>query len=90
MDNLVLPVEIVALRGGVHFTPSEVDLGVLTYKGERMLYNVSMLNSGIKTVKVVDVITVHKATVKLNDSYAVSAGQHSGTAGDDTPLARIS
>lgn len=49
-ENMVLPVELEVLQGGLHPTPKEFDFGILTSPKEQRVVPISLLNSGDEPV----------------------------------------
>ena len=53
-ENMVLPVELHVLRGGLHPTPKDFDFGILTSSDEQRVVPISLLNSGTGSVALLD------------------------------------
>eukprot|EP00656_Telonema_subtile_P051304 TRINITY_DN6866_c0_g1_i4.p1 TRINITY_DN6866_c0_g1~~TRINITY_DN6866_c0_g1_i4.p1 ORF type:complete len:1313 (+),score=349.16 TRINITY_DN6866_c0_g1_i4:205-4143(+) len=84
-DNLVIPVEIVATKGGVHRTPEELDFGTLTTPSERKTLTLSLHNSGTVPLRCTDMYMLSPDSHLLVDfkKYTILAP------GQETVLARV-
>ena len=57
-DNIVIPVDIQVLEGGLHASPETVDFGVLTREGEFSRVELKLLNSGSRPLEVLEILPV--------------------------------
>mmetsp|Transcript_28777 Transcript_28777/g.37158 ORF Transcript_28777/g.37158 Transcript_28777/m.37158 type:complete len:2600 (+) Transcript_28777:19-7818(+) len=65
-ENMVLPVELQVLKGGLHPTPKTFDFGILTSPEERRVVSVSLLNSGSSPVELLDAIpSMHDPSLSI-------------------------
>lgn len=55
IDNMIIPVEIHVMKGGIHRSPEELDFGTLTSSTDKRSLSVSLLNSGPQPVLVSDI-----------------------------------
>lgn len=55
--KFVVPVELIALEGGVRLEPATIDFGVLTEENEVRSQDVFIVNSGLNPVRVLDMVT---------------------------------
>ena len=56
LDNLVVPIDIVVLTGGIHASPEKLDFGA-TVPGEGHTIPISLLNSDDSPVAILEVVT---------------------------------
>lgn len=55
-DNIVIPVELKVLDGGLHVTPQVINFGVLTNIHDISSVNISLLNSGSKPIEIIEIL----------------------------------
>ena len=55
-DNIVLPVELQVLEGGVHCTHDLIDFGLLTAVAEQKTMQLRLLNSGLSNLQVLQIL----------------------------------
>jgi hypothetical protein len=53
-ENLILHVEVVVVKGGIHRTPEELDFGTITSMHERRSLELSLLNGGASAIQISD------------------------------------
>lgn len=54
VENMILHVEVVVVKGGIHRTPEELDFGTITSMHERRALDLSLLNGGSSAIQVID------------------------------------
>ena len=57
-DNIVIPVDVQVLEGGLYSTPEAIDFGVLMNPGDVSEVQLLLMNSGSKIVEVTDIVPV--------------------------------
>jgi hypothetical protein len=60
-ETLIVPVDIHAIKGGLFRDPEEIDFGTLTDPKQMQSVAIRLLNSGLRSVAVMD---VHPATLE--------------------------
>jgi hypothetical protein len=55
--KFVVPVELIALEGGIKLEPESIDFGVLTELNEERTQEVFIVNSGATPIRILDVVT---------------------------------
>jgi uncharacterized membrane protein YgcG len=55
--KFVVPVELIALEGGVRLEPDSINFGVLTEMNEVRTQDVFVVNSGLSSVRILDMVT---------------------------------
>ena len=77
-ENMVLPVELHVLKGGLHPTPKEFDFGIITSPDEHRVVPVSLLNSGGAPIALLEAMpAVHdpQLHVKYSKGVVIAAGE---------------
>jgi hypothetical protein len=57
-DNIVIPVELQVLEGGLHASPEFIDFGVLTRAGDMSTVDLKLMNSGLRSVEIVEIVPI--------------------------------
>lgn len=57
-DNIVIPVELQVLEGGLHASPEFIDFGVLTRAGDMSTVDLKLMNSGSRSVEIVEIVPI--------------------------------
>lgn len=66
LENMVIPVELHVLKGGLHPTPKNFDFGILTSPDEKRLVSISLLNSGNLPIELLDAIpSLHDPSLEI-------------------------
>ena len=74
-ENMVLPVQVTVLSGGIHTTPESLDFGVITKADSIETRSISMLNTGADPVVIVGAFL---STVYGGSGSGRNAGRRSG------------
>ena len=87
-DNIVIPVDLQVLEGGLHATPDLINFGILTTSNDVGEVDLYLLNSGTKTVEVIDIVPV-QADPNLQLTFHHSPEERILVNGTNTKIATL-
>ena len=87
-DNIVIPVDLQVLEGGLHATPEVINFGILTKSNDVSKVDLYLMNSGTNAVEVVEIVPIQPDST-LVISYTQPSQDRILLEGTDTKIATL-
>jgi hypothetical protein len=86
-ENIVIPVELNVMDGGLHVTPQNINFGILTNIHDVSVVNVTLFNSGNKPIEILEMLPAtpdSNLQIITSSSSSGSSGSLSTSEGEKT------